>query len=275
MTNPTATSTSVQPRVLVVDDEAHVRTALVRSLVLQGYRASEAGSGYQALEMLESTPYDVMVLDIRMPGMDGVEVMRRVRQTWPDLSIIILTGFASLETAIAAVKSGAVDYLLKPTSVHDVAAAVANALRQRTKELRRRHLLQVMGQALDEIRGLEATEEKPSTSTLGRFLSSGPVTLDQERRVAVVAGVDGAVGAGAELTVSETALLAYLMQHPSTILSCRELARTALGYEDVSEKAAQSIVRPHICRLRKKIEPIVSHARLICTVSGKGYLFAP
>ena len=275
MTNRTAPSTSAQPRVLVVDDETHVRSALVRTLVLQGYRASEADSGYRALEMLANAPYDAMVLDIRMHGMDGVEVMRRARHSWPDMSIIILTGHATLETAIAAVKSGAVDYLLKPASVHEVAAAVASALRQRTKELRRRHLLQVMYQALDEIRGLEAAARKPSTYTLGRFLCAGPVTLDQETRMAVVAGIDGAVGFSAELTASETALLAYLVQHPSTTFSCRDLARAALGYDDVSERAAQSIVRPHVCRLRKKIEPVPDHPRLICTIPGKGYLFAP
>jgi DNA-binding response OmpR family regulator len=274
MTDATAASPIPQARVLVVDDEAHVRSALVRSLSLKGYRASGAVSGYQALEMLGRTSYDAMVLDMRLPGMDGVEVMQRACQVRPDLAIVVLTGHASLQTAISAVKSHAADYLLKPASVHDVATAIASALQRRAEKLHRHHLLQVMGQALDELSRIEASGETSLTSTPDRFLRAGPVTLDREKRLAFVARGDDAGSSSAELTVSQALLLAYLIQHPNTILSCRELARSALGF-DVGDQAAQSIVRPHICRLRKKIEPNLVHPRLIRTVSGKGYLFVP
>lgn len=261
-----------QARVLVVDDEAHVRSALVRSLTLLGYRASEACSGHQALEMLAQMPYEAMVLDLRMPGMDGAEVMQRACQMWPDLCIIILTGHATLETAITAVKSHAADYLLKPASVHDVAAAITAALQKRTRELRQRYLLQVVGLALDEIRGIEASEEVPLTATPERFLCAGPITLDRQKCVLTVTWEDNAGSSNAELTISETKLLVYLMQHPGAVLSCSELARSALGY-DLPGGEAQSIVRPHICRLRKKVEPDPAHPRMIRTVLGKGYLF--
>jgi len=239
--------------VLVVDDETHVRSALARSLTLLGYRADEAASGHHALAMLERTPYDAMVLDIRMPGMDGVEVMQWAYQMYPDLSIILLTGHASLESAIAAVRSNATDYLLKPASVHDIAAAIARALQQR------------------------ARQGPPRALPPERFLCVGPVTLDRERHRVIVAGTGGGRSLRARLSVSELALLLQLMQHPDTVLSCRELARTALGYElddKVSRREAQSIVRPHIYRLRKKIEPDPGHPRLICNVPGKGYFFA-
>jgi len=253
MTNLTPTRPVPGARVLVVDDEAHVRSALARSLTLLGYRADEAASGHHALGMLERTPYDAMVLDIRMPGMDGVEVMQWVYQTYPDLSIILLTGHASLESAIAAVKSNAADYLLKPASVYDIAAAITRALQQ------------------------HAQERPPRALPPDRFLCVGPVTLDRERHVALVAGTGGGRSLRARLTVSELALLLQLMQHPDTVFSCRELARTALGYEmddKVSRREAQSIVRPHLYRLRKKIEPDPGHSRLICTVPGRGYFFA-
>jgi DNA-binding response OmpR family regulator len=274
MTDATAASPIPRARVLVVDDEAHVRSALVRSLSLKGYRVNGAVSGYQALEMLGRTPYNVMVLDMRMPGMDGIEVMQRACQMCPDLAIVVLTGHATLETAISAVKSHAADYLLKPASVHDVATAVARALQRRADKRHRHHLLQVMGQALDELSRIEASGETSPTPTPERFLRAGPVTLDREKRLVFVARGDDAGGSNAELTVSQALLLDYLMQHSNTILSCRELARFALGF-DVGEQAAQSIVRPHISRLRKKIEPDPAHPRLIRTVSGKGYLFAP
>jgi DNA-binding response OmpR family regulator len=249
MTNRTATSSIPEVRVLVVDDEMHVRSALTRSLALAGYHADEAASGYQALQLLERGPYDVMLLDIRMPGMDGVEVMSRAHQSHPDLRIIILTGHATLESAIAAIKSHAADYLLKPASVHDIVAAVADVLRWDTRE------------------------EPARTSPPELLLRAGPVTLNQGRHLVTVAGAADADPLTAALTVSESALLAHLMQHPDTVFSCRELAQAALGYH-VTEGEARSIIRPHISRLRKKIEPDPGCPRLIRTVAGKGYLFS-
>jgi two-component system KDP operon response regulator KdpE len=264
----------LQSRVLVVDDEDSVRSALARSLTLLGYLADSAASGLEALEMLRLNPYDVMVLDMRMPGMDGVEVMQQACDLYPDLSIVILTGHATLDSAIAAVRSHAANYLLKPASVHDVAAAVASALQQRAVKLRRRHLLRVMRQALDEVRKIETTVETPPVPSQERFLCVGPVTLDRERRTVIVAGADDASSSNALLTVCETLLLAYMMQRPETPLSCRDLARRALGY-DVEDNEAKSIIRPHICRLRRKMESDPSHPDLIRTIPGKGYLFAP
>lgn len=250
MTSLAATPSISEARVLVVDDEVYVRSALVRSLTLLGYRADEAASGHQALAMLEGTLYDVMVLDIRMPGMDGVEVMQWARRMYPALCIILLTGHASLENAIAAVRSHADDYLLKPASVHDIAAAIAQALQQRTQE------------------------RPPRDTASERFVRAGALILDRGRHTVVAAGSEDTDSAHVRLTASESKLLDHLMQHPDTVLSCRELAQTALGY-DVSEEEAQKIIRPHICRLRKKIEPDPSHPRLIRNTPGKGYFFAP
>jgi two-component system response regulator MtrA len=250
MSDPTATPAIPQARVLVVDDEASVCLALARSLTLLGYTADAATSGYQALAMLGRAPYDAMVLDIRMPGMDGVEVMQRVCHMYPGLSVIFLTGHATLESAIAAVRSCVADYLLKPASVHDIAAAIARALEQR------------------------AQEGPPRVNSPGDFLRVGPVILDRERHLAIVAEADGTEDLKAELTVSESALLAHLMQHPHTVFSCCELARDVLGYE-VSKEEAQKIVRPHICRLRKKVELDPDHPRLIRNVAGEGYSFTP
>lgn len=249
MQSPTSELLTNPARVLVVDDEAPVRVALTRYLNLLGYRAAAATSGYQAMEMLECTPYDAMVLDIRMPGMDGIEVLQQARQRYPDLCIILLTGYASLESAIAAVRSHADDYLLKPASARGIIRSITRALGER------------------------AQESPSSFMTSDRFLRAGLLTLDRERhRVAVVgSGDEGNVTV--QLTNSQSALLEHLMQHPDTVLSCRELAQEALGY-DVSEDEAQKIVRPHICRLRQKIEPDPGWPRLIRTVPGEGYRLA-
>jgi two-component system KDP operon response regulator KdpE len=232
--------------VLVVDDEMPIRSALVRSLTLLGYLAEGAASGHEALAMLERNAYDVMVVDIRMPGMDGVEMMRRACQMCPDLPIIILTGHGTLDSAVAAIRSGAVDYLLKPASGDDIAAAVFNALQKRG--------------------GASAT------STVEHDVRrAGPVLLDQGRCLAIVVRGDDLNDLRVQLTSSEAMLLACLMQRPAAAVSCQQLAR-ALGYE-VDVQAAKTIVRPHISRLRKKIEPNVKCPSLIHTVAGRGYSF--
>jgi DNA-binding response OmpR family regulator len=261
-------------RILVVDDEPGTCKAVARALNMMGYRADEATSGGQALAKLASLPYDLVLVDLNMPGMDGVEVMRRAQQAYPDLPLIIFTAYATLESAIAAVKAGAADYLLKPCKIRDIEAAIVRALQRRQERLHRRHLIGVIAEALENLQAEEEREMTAAPDRPERFLQGGPVVLDQENRLAVVAGTADTDSLSVELTANEAALLAYLMQHSEAVFSCRQLARAALGY-DVSEREAQDIVRPHISRLRKKIESDPAHPRLIRTIHGKGYLFYP
>jgi len=264
--------TGLPARVLVVDDEATTRTAIVRALSLMGYQADGAPSGSHALARLEAQGYDVMLLDLRMPDMDGVEVMARARQLRPSLVVIMFTAYATIESAIAAVRSGAADYLLKPCSIRDIEASIARALRYRQGRLRREQLIQMMSEALAALEATDLDDVPPIPAAADRFIVCGPVTLDRAKNLAIVAAFGDAPAANCELTANEAELLAYLMQHPDEVFSCRVLARVTLGYE-VSEREAEEIVRPHISRLRKKIEPDPAQPSLICTIRGRGYYF--
>ncbi len=259
-----------QASILIVDDEPAARSALVKALGIMGYRVAEAHSGEDALGKLAESEYDLMLLDLRLPDIDGTEVMRRVQEAHPDLPVIVFTGHASLESAIEAVRAGAVDYLVKPCSLREIQVAISRALWQRLGHLRWQGLVSVLAEALEDLRveyeGVYGgTIERPA-----HILQCGSVTLDTEKRLVLVRG--GELGS-AELTSGEASLLAQFMRNPETVLSCRELAREALGY-DVTEREAQEIVRPHISRLRKKIEPDPANPRIIRTVRGKGYLFS-
>jgi DNA-binding response OmpR family regulator len=242
-------------RVLVVDDEIYVRMALRYSLVMRGYEADDAASGPQALEMLSQRRYDLMVVDIRMPGMDGVEVMRRAREACPDLQIIVLTGYASLDSAIAAVRCHAADYLIKPASLHQVADAVARALRQRPG-----------ARALAPIAPEREAEEEVTV------LQVGPVILDRSLRTVTVER-EGSRELRARLSPTETAILFSLMRRAGEVVDCQTLVREALGYE-ASLAEARELIRPHICRLRRKVERDSRSPRWIHTMTGQGYLFA-
>ncbi len=256
-------------RILVVDDEAHIRESLARALNLMGYHVQEAQSGREALELLEGASFDLMVLDMRMPEMDGIEVMQRARRLCSDLPIVVLTGHATLDSAIAAVKSGAADYLLKPASVHDIAAAVGAALRSRTEQLRRQHWLRMMGEAMDALRQTEAPPPAPLPAGMPveRFLRAGPLALDRQKRLVVVSSAPPCT---AKLTEGETLVLTSLMGRPEQVLSCRQLARAAWGY-DLDEFAAQSLIRPYIFSLRRKIESDPRNPQILLTVRGRGY----
>ena len=113
-------------KVLVVDDEEIVRLSLMRTLAGQNCTVEGALGGEQALENLQAAPADVVILDLRMPGMDGMTTLKMVKERWPETQVVILTGYPSVYTAREAVKLGAFDYLTKPVEP-DKIVAVANA----------------------------------------------------------------------------------------------------------------------------------------------------
>jgi DNA-binding response OmpR family regulator len=253
-------------RVLITDDEPNVRTAVARSLTLSGYQADQAASGEVALQALEQGCYDAMVLDLRMPGIDGVETMQRAQELCPDLVVIILTGHATLESAIAAVRHGAADYLLKPASVHDIAAVVEQALRQQAAAMQR-GTIQTINKVLATLDGTEVEpvsgDDLPRAAGVVLDLTTNSVLFEAEP------------DRSATLTESEAAILEYLMKRSGQVISCSELANATLGYQNLGPVESGEIVRPHISRLRHKIEADPHHPQLIRNVRGKGYHFSP
>jgi two-component system response regulator HydG len=134
-------------RVLVVDDEGAIRYSVSKTLQRIGYQVDEAASGEEALEALGKQEYDVVLTDIRMPGLTGVELLKRIKEISPDAIVILMTGYASLGTAVESLRLGAHDYLIKPSSSQDIRQSVARGV-ERSHNLKRRRAL------LDAIRGL-------------------------------------------------------------------------------------------------------------------------
>lgn len=116
---------------LVVDDEPRLRQVLVHLMRGQGYRCFEAGNGREALELLERQPVTLLMSDLRMPRMDGIELLQTVRTRWPDTAVVMITAVADVEVAVSCLANGAMDYLTKPFHLEEVRARVAQALEKR------------------------------------------------------------------------------------------------------------------------------------------------
>ena len=117
--------------ILIVDDEASVRDALYKWFKFDGYRVDTAEEATSALKKLQEDAWEIVLLDIKMPGMDGLELQRRIKQIDKDIITIIITAFASVDTSIQALKEGAFDYIVKPIDPDDMSHLIRNAVEQR------------------------------------------------------------------------------------------------------------------------------------------------
>lgn len=120
------------PRVLVVDDEEDFLETLVNRLRRRGVPTEGALSGHRALEMLEAESFDVVVLDVRMPGMDGLEALKEIKDRWPFVEVIMLTGHGSVESGIQGMRLGAFDYVMKPADLEDLLEKIHQAHERRS-----------------------------------------------------------------------------------------------------------------------------------------------
>jgi DNA-binding NtrC family response regulator len=128
---------NTNPRVLIVDDEEVVRRCHLRVLAGDHCEVKAVPDGTQALATMQAEPFDIVLLDLRMPGMDGMAVLRQMRSRWPESEVIVITGFPSLDTAKEAIRLGACDYLSKPLEPAAVIEATSRAIEHKQWALRR------------------------------------------------------------------------------------------------------------------------------------------
>jgi len=143
-------------RILVIDDELFVRELLLEFLSTEGYEVSLADSGEKAVELMQTQPADLMLVDLKMPGIDGIETLKQIKKIAPDTLAIIMTGYPTIESSIEALRQGAYDYVVKPFKLNDLKSSIEKALRE--------HKLKIqISQLKDRIVQLEAELEKYSS----------------------------------------------------------------------------------------------------------------
>ena len=226
--------------VLVVEDDAHISELVCLHLGLEGYQCESVGSGTDGLRRLNERPFDVVVLDLMLPGVDGIAVCRAMRRQGPNRRspVLMLTARREESDTVLGLESGADDYLTKPFGVRELVARV-NALSRRAHD---------SGERADErpvaIHGLE---------------------LDPARRAVKVRGVP------VEMTRQEFGLLYVLASNPGIVFSReRLLARVWQNQAFVTDRSVDTLVK----RVRRKIEVDPAEPRLLQTVWGDGYKFA-
>ena len=258
-------------KILVVDDEVHIRSFLKETLTRDGYQVVTAESGEAALEQLATREFDLVLLDLMMPGIGGMEVLETLSQQSPETVVILLTAHASLETSIEALRQGAHDYLFKPCQTVELRESVRTGLLKRQRALAQHELLAQLQRGLEKIHSVDA--ERPATLLASdanlfeeeqRFLQWNGLIVDVLRHVITL---DGCL---LELSPTEFNLLAYLVSEAPRVLSAQELTREVQGYEnDVWEPL--DTVRHHIYRIRQKIKRATGRTNVIQTIRGVGY----
>ena len=120
-------------KILVIDDEDIVRLSCSRTLTPEGYDLRMAKNGEEGLKMLEEDSFDLVLTDLKMPNMDGIEVLANIKKRWPSIDVVIVTGYQTVETAVKAIKLGAFDYIEKPFTPDALIAIVSNVFKARNK----------------------------------------------------------------------------------------------------------------------------------------------
>lgn len=233
-----------QKCILVADDEPDLTSAVSYSLLHEGYKVLVASDGLEALSLARREHPDLIILDILMPGLNGLEVCRRLRcdPSMAALRVLFLTVRSDIEDQLAGWEEGCDDYLVKPFDMRELQARVRALLR------------------LSAAATLAASRQQSHDAVL----VVGSLTLDDNTRQATAG--DKTV----ELTPTEYRLLRHLMRHPHRVLSSRRLLREVWGYDEAA--ATLGLVRWHIKNLRAKIEPDPRHPLYIQTSSRHGYI---
>ncbi|WP_045222328.1 response regulator [Desulfonatronum thioautotrophicum] len=122
-----------KPKILLVDDETRFRTTVSKRLAERGQDVTAVGSGLEAIESVKQTPFDIVVLDVKMPGLNGLETLTELKKIRPELAVIMLTGHASVDSSIEGMKLGAFDYILKPCDIEELLGKIEAAHRSLTQ----------------------------------------------------------------------------------------------------------------------------------------------
>ena len=259
--------------ILIIDDEAPLRQTLARILQRAGHEVTTAESGEMGLSILSNTTFDLVYMDIRMPGMAGLDALKAIHASQPNLPVVLFTAQPDMQSAVEALHLGATDYLLKPLQPQVLIQRTQDILSHQEKERRRREIQSQIQILQSELKSLENNEKKKVISPMKetaseRFLSRGKFTLDlHARRVAIG-------GHAVDLPPTAFEYLLVLVRHAPNVVDAQTLVAEAQGYQ-AEPREAQELAKWHIHHIRQALEPAPKKSKYIINVRGSGYRFVP
>lgn len=259
----------ISGHILIIDDEASLRHTLARILQRASFEVTTAASGQEGLALIGQQTFDLVYLDIRMPDMNGMDVLKAIHTKLPELPVVLFTAQPDLNSALDALRQGATDYLLKPLQPRDLIERTETILARQKREHRKRQIkLQI--EALEvELKNLENAElpDEPAPR-IGiaddRFFARGKITLDLHARRLTFGEQN------INLPPATFDYLLVLLRHAPNVVDYRTLVTEAQGYE-VEFREAQELVKWHIHHIRQAIEPDERNPRYLINVRGTGY----
>jgi DNA-binding response OmpR family regulator len=255
-------------KILIMDDEQALRQTLARILQRAGFEVTTAENGEQGLAFLETSEYDLVYLDIRMPGLSGLQVLDLVHTGHPGIPVILFTAQPDLNSALEALRRGAADYLLKPLKPDTIIEKTRSILETKQKE-KRKHEIQVQIESLQaELKNLDENipqvEKRPGLPAVERYLKRGPLVLDlHARRVSINERL-------VNLPPTSFDYLLVLARHAPDVVDYQTLVAEAQGFK-AEARESQELCKWHIHHVRQAIEPEPRNPTHVINVRGTGY----
>jgi two-component system alkaline phosphatase synthesis response regulator PhoP len=254
-------------RILIIDDEAALRHTLARILQKAGFEVTTAENGEQGLAFTQNANFDMVFMDLRMPGMAGMEALKLIHASQPDLPVVLFTAQPDLNSALDALRYGATDYLLKPLKPLEIIERARNILANQKKEKRKREIAQQIEALQAELRSLtngDAGSQQTAPLSDDRYLKRGFLVLDLHKRRLILR--DQPVN----IPPTSFDYLLVLARHSPDVVNYQTLVAEAQGYQ-TDAREAQELTKWHIHQLRQAIEENTHDPSILINVRGTGY----
>ena len=256
-------------KILIIDDELTLRQTLARVLQRAGFEVTTAESGEQGLAFLETTSFDLIYLDIRMPGLPGPEVLKLVHAGHPTIPVVLFTAQPDINSAMEAIRSGATDYLLKPLKPDAIIERTKTILAVHQKEQRKREIQSQIEALQAELRSIAGEDPVPSPpsqiiAASERYIKRGALVLDlHAHRLSIGERI-------INLPPTSFDYLLVLARHSPDVVDYQTLVVEAQGFQAEAHEAKE-LSKWHIHHIRQAIEPGENNPKYLFNVRGTGY----
>jgi DNA-binding response OmpR family regulator len=260
-------------RILLVEDDPLVQRMLQATLERHNYIVIATASFDEASTLLRRTSFDLLLTDMLLGTSDGIALVRYARKHDPHIATIVLSGYATLERTIEAIRMGVNDFLLKPTPMAELLKSVARLLEQRQHKQRQSAALVQLQQGLQWL--AEGQAEKATVAAQPETLLTANDMLIQIRQLTIDKQRGEVIREGKRLHLSagDYAILAYLASRADTLITAQQIAQDVLNYSCTPNEAS-TLIKARICAIRKQIEQQPSRPTLLINVRGAGYMLS-